>query len=246
MIKLIDNFEEYDFSSFENDIFFQRIFSDFKTLSCFDDVMFYVCITEDIVAVISKVGGNVTLSAKKTAPFEEIREFLNVTGFSKILCSSEFSEYFEGRKKHGNILKTRDDNSDFCKAQQLYSENLKDVFYIVEKVFGFDGDFLMWVADLSHKMRHNSAHLYGIYCENKLVSSAFSLFETEKSVVISSVATLEEYRCKGFGERIVKTIIEENKDKDVYVFTENEKTDNWYKKIGFVPCEMWSEIENVL
>ncbi len=245
MIKLIDNFEEYDFSSFENDIFFQRIFSDYKTLSCFDDVMFYVSVDESVDAVISKVGGNVTLSAKETAPFEEIREFLNATGFSKILCDNEFSEYFEGRKECGKILKIQGGCTCERKANQLYSENLKDMYALVKDVFGFDGDYFTWVADLSHRMRHNSAHLYGIYCEDKLVSGAFSLFETERSAVISSVATLEEYRHQGLGERVVKTVIAEN-NKELFVFTENEKTENWYKKMGFVPCEMWSEIENVL
>lgn len=245
MIKLIDNFEEYDFSSFENDIFFQRIFSDYKTLSCFNDVMFYACIDEDVSAVISKVGGNVTLSASKNAPLDEIREFLNVTGFSKILCDNEFSEYFKGRKEQGMILKIQGGCTWDCKANQLYSENLKDMFALVKNVFGFDGDYFTWVADLSHRMRHNSAHLYGIYCEDKLISGAFSLFETEKSTVISSVATLEEYRHQGLGESVVKTVIAEN-NKDCFVFTEIEKTENWYKNMGFVPCKMWSEIENVL
>ena len=35
-------------------------------------------------------------------------------------------------------------------------------------------------------------------------------------------------------------------NKDCFVFTEIEKTENWYKNMGFVPCKMWSEIENVL
>lgn len=245
MIKLIDNFEEYNFSSFENDIFFQRILSDYKTLSCFDDVIFYVCEDEEISAVISKVGGNVTLSAKETAPFEEIREFLNVTGFSKILCNNEFSEHFDGRKEYGKILKIQGGCNFSCKAEKLYSENLKDMHGLVCNVFGFDGDYFTWIADLSHRMRHDSAHLYGIYCDDKLVSGAFSLFETEKSAVISSVATLREYRHQGFGERVVKTVIAEN-SKELFVFTENERTESWYKNMGFVPCEMWSEFENVL
>lgn len=245
MIKLIDNFEEYDFSSFENDIFFQRIYSDYITLSCFDDVMFYVCVDKEPSAVISKVGGNITLSAKKVAPFEEIREFLNVTGFVKIMCNNRFSEYFEGRKEQGKILKIKGERSEGRKANKLYSENLKDMYALVKDVFGFDGDYFTWIADLSHRMRHNSAHLYGIYCRDMLVSGAFSLFETDRSAVISSVATLEEYRHQGLGERVVRTVIAEN-NKELFVFTENEKTENWYKKMGFVPCEMWSEIENVL
>ena len=95
-------------------------------------------------------------------------------------------------------------------------------------------------------IRHNSASLSGIYEDGKLISAAFSLFETENSAVISSVATLESHRNKGYATEIINALLSKNSDKSVYVFTENENIDKWYKKIGFTEHKKWSEIKNVL
>lgn len=247
MIKLIDNFEEYDFSSFENDVFFQRIYSDYSIMSSFDDSLFYVCMVEEkICAFISKIGGNITVSCSDVSVCDEINEFAKMIGYSRILCDYVISSYFDGKKTSGNILRFENDYSYECKANRLYTENLKDMYQLIVKNFNVDIDFPQWFVDMSYRLRHNSAKFYGIYEDEKLVSGAFSLFETEKSTVISSVVTDENYRCKGYGENIVKSLLNENQNKDVYVFTENDKIKKWYEKMGFVPCKMWSEIENVL
>ena len=247
MIKLIDNFEEYNFSSFENDVFFQRIYADYLAMQSFDDALFYVCIDEEkIYAFISKVGSNVTVSCADISVSEEINEFVKIIGYGKILCDYVISSYFDGKKTSGNILRFENNYSYECKVNRLYTENLKDMYQLIVKNFNVDIDFPQWFVDMSYRLRHNSAKFYGIYEDEKLVSGAFSLFETEKSAVISSVVTDENYRRKGYGEDVVKFLLNENQNKDVYVFTENDKIKKWYEKMGFVTCKMWSEIENVL
>lgn len=247
MIKLIENFENYDFSFFENDVFFRRIYSDFCTNSMFSDSLFYVSVNENVVdAVIGKVGQVITLSSKECTPFEELNEFFSVIGYSVILCEEKFSSHFEGVKTYGDILKNTKMTECCCKAQLLYTENLKDVFGLLVRIFNLNIDFMDWFADMSHKLRHGTAKCCGIYENNKLVSVALSVFETDNSAVISSVATDERFRKKGYGEKVVKTLLDENKGKDVYVFTENENISKWYEKSGFTGYKKWSEIKNVL
>lgn len=247
MIKLIDDFKNYDFSLLENDIFFQRIYADFYGSSMFNDSLFYVSVNNDEVdAVIGKIGPVITLSASEKAPFEELAEFFSVIGFSVILCDERFSSCFNGEKSTGDILKLEDEASCHCKARLLYSENLKDVYYLITKVFDIQIDFVDWFVDMSHKLRHNTARCCGIYENDRLVSAAFSLFETENSAVISAVASDENFRGIGYGERVLKTLISENNNKNIYVFTENKEINNWYKKFGFIEHKRWSEIKNVL
>ncbi len=247
MIKLIDNFDFYDFSSFQEDVFFHRIYSDYKSLSAFEDALFYVSVNDEKVdAVISKIGSDVTISADKNAPFDEIYEFLNVIGCSVILCEESFSEPFHGEKTKGKILKIDCNVTNDCKADLLYTENLQDMYKLQKDVFDISFDFPFWFADISHRIRHGAADFCGIYDCDLLICGAFALFKTNKSAVISSLATKESYRRRGYGENVLKRLLNENLSKTVYVFVENEKVENWYKKFGFTEYKQWSEIKNVL
>lgn len=244
MIKFIDDFSGCCRFSHFDDVFFQRIYSDFRTESVFDDTSFYVnTVNGNLMAVISKVKGSVTVSADKNADFEEIAEFLKVIGCSSILCDTEFANYFDGVKTCGKILVATPGKKTTCKAAELYTENLKDVFNLIVNAFEIKVNFNEWFADMSHKLRHNGARLFGIYSEKKLISSAFSMFETEKSAVISSFATSKEKRRQGYGEMLLKTLFSENEGKNVYAFTENTDVENWYKKFGFTDYKGWSEIK---
>ena len=247
MIKLINNFSEYDFSAFENDVFFRRIYSDYLTLSMFDNALFYVCEDDNkISAVLSKTGSNITVSCIDDSVCEEVNEFAKIIGFDKILCDKSVSEFFDGVKLSGDILKINNKSDFRCKAKQLYTENLKDMYLLLKDNFDLCIGFPEWFVDMSYRLRHDAAKFYGLYEDNKLVSGAFSLFESENSAIISSVVTDVDYRCQGYGEDVVKSLLCENKNKDVYVFTENCKITKWYEKMGFMPDKMWSEIENVL
>lgn len=247
MIKLVENINDYDLTQFESDVFYFRILSDYKTLSVFENAMFYVSMDNDnINGVISKIDGDVTLSLCNISPLEEIKEFINLIGYSKILCNEDYSHAFDGNKTKGSILKALGKSGNLRKVKELYTEDLKDAYKLIEEAFEIKLDFMSWFADISHKMRHGGARSFGVFEDGNLVSVAFSLFETEKSAVLSSVTTKKLYRGCGFGEMAVKKVLSENVQKDVYVFTENEVAENWYKKLGFEAIGIWSEIENVL
>ncbi len=247
MIKLIENLNEYDVSFFENDVFFQRIKSEYSINSSFKDSLFYVSLNDNCAdAFVSKVGGNITLSASDNAPFEELGEFFNVIGYSVILCEEKYSTFFNGEKSCGYVLKSEETVKNDCKAKILHSENLKDIYALVKDVFDIDSEFMFWLADMSHKLRHDVAHACGIYENTRLVSSGFSLFETPDSAVVSSVATDESFRSMGFGGEVVKKLLSVNQGKKVYVFIENEELKSWYEKFGFAEYKKWSEIKNVL
>ena len=211
MIKIIDNINEYDASDFENDVFFQRIKAEYNANLTFKDALFYVSFNGTSVdAYISKVGSSVTLSALNGAPFDEINEFLKVIGFSVILCDERYSDFFQGSKTYGYVLGTEGKVFENCEAELLDSENLKDAYGLIKEVFDITDDYMLWLADISHRIRHNVAKFVGIYNNNALVSCGFSLFETLNSAVISSVLTVEIFRSKGLGSNIVKRLLSEN------------------------------------
>ncbi len=119
-------------------------------------------------------------------------------------------------------------------AEDISGENIKDVFDVV---FEDDPDrqkyFAGWYTDASHKIRHSLIHGKCIYKDGKCVSVALTSGETAKIAVISSVATLREYRKQGLGKQVVLALAQ-SLDKDVYLMTDSEKTKIWYEKMGFV------------
>ena len=89
--------------------------------------------------------------------------------------------------------------------------------------------------DMAVKFRdRDKAHFASaIKVEGKIVSALFM-----NSALIASVGTLKEYRKKGYAERNIKSAIayyfDSNKDeKSVYLFYNDEKIGELYRKMGF-------------
>ncbi len=248
MIKLAENLNDYDLSLFEDDIFFMRIRSDFDVMSRFENVFFYVCKNQaEITAVISKVSDVITISASEDADFIEINEFVKAVGFTTILCEDKYAYHFEGEKTSGKIMKIRADESLESYAEVLKADDLKNVYQLLKKVFlGKIPDFSDWFVNTCYGVIHNSVMVAGIRSKDEFVAVAFALFVTEKTAVISAVATHPEHRNRGYAFEIIKKLLNENKGKEIYLFLENPLIEEYYAKLGFVPFKMWSEIRNVI
>ncbi len=224
MIKLLTDNKIKDFSVFcKNRITAAVIYTQFLTYG-HDSADTYFWYSEDenenINAVFSLSDGVFLVSTDDEALHDEIELFSQIVGAEKVSYSTaDYVMKYVGGEKY-----TEDD---------ITGENVKDAFDVV-----FEDDenrktyFGKWYSDVSHKIRHNLIHGKCIYKDGKCVSVAFTSGETDMLAVISAVATLGEYRNNRFGERVVLSLADEI-SKEIYLMTDNEKTKNWYEKIGF-------------
>lgn len=172
-------------------------------------------------AVFSMTDGIILICTDGTANEDEISLFAQTVGASEVTYGK--AEY---------TLKFSSDKNKYT-ARDISGENIKDVFDVV-----FEDDknrklyFEKWYTDASHKIRHGLIHGKCIYEDGKCVSAALTSGETDSIAVISSVATLKNYRKRGFGERVVLSLVR-SLEKEIYLMTDNEKTKNWYVSIGF-------------
>lgn len=76
---------------------------------------------------------------------------------------------------------------------------------------------------------------FGIFVDEKLVSVSFTDFETKKESLIVGVATLPEFRNRGYGTELVKYLsnILQNENKEIYLEYNSQVAGNIYKKLGF-------------
>lgn len=174
-----------------------------------------------INAVFSMTDGIMLACTDGTADEEEIRIFSQTVGATRVT--------------YGNTrytLKFISSQKKFT-AEDINGENIKDVFDVV-----FEDDdnrksyFSRWYTDASHKIRHGLIHGKCIYRDGRCISVALTSGETDSVAVISSVATLSDYRNQGFGEQVVLSLAQ-SLNKEVYLLTDNEKTMLWYEKMGF-------------
>lgn len=174
-----------------------------------------------INAVFSMMDGILLVCTDGSADKEEIRLFAETIGASRITYGDA-----------GYTLKFTLAQKQFT-AEDISGENIKDAFAVI-----FEDDdntnlyFSRWYTDVSHKIRHGLIHGKCIYRDGKCVSVALTSGETESVAVISSVATLKNYRRQGLGEQVVSALAQ-SLDKEIFLMTDNETTKNWYERMGF-------------
>lgn len=225
MIRLLTEDRLLEFTAFcDKKLAGAVIFTRLKTYGLFSNDAFFWYSENSIGkinAVCSITDGIFLVCTDGTADKEEIRLFAQTVGASELTY---------GKAKY--TLKFISSQKKFT-AEDISGENIKDVFDVV-----FEDDnnrksyFASWYTDASHKIRHTLIHGKCIYADGKCVSVALTSGETDSIAVISSVATLKNYRRQGFGERVVLSLAQ-SLDKEIYLMTDNVITKNWYEKIGF-------------
>ncbi len=224
MIRLLTEDRINDFTRFcEKRLTGAVIYTRFLTYGLYSgDVFFWYSEDENgtLNGVFSMLDG-ILLACSDEVPDDEITLFAQTVGAISVTYGQALY----------TLKYTGDENS--CTADDLSGENIKNAFDVI---FEDDGNrkayFERWYTDASHKIRHGLIHGKCIYENGICVSVALTSGETDSLAVISSVATLENYRKKGYGEKVVLSLAQ-SIGKEIYLMTANEKTKHWYEKIGF-------------
>ena len=208
--------------------------------------MFYLQINDDnkITAAASKIYGSVILSVSDDANFEELREFLNVVGYSTVSCELEICKKLKLQiTRYGNIVEFRENPKEPLKAQLQYFPSLPKIYDLLKSVdFNF-GEKADWMADISMRMRKNVS-VWSTVEEDTIKSCACALYITDDAVFLGCVACDPETRGAGFGSDAVLKLVETvGQGKRINLFCKNGKIVEFYKKLGFDVIGKWAESE---
>lgn len=174
----------------------------------------------NIDAVCSMTDGIFTYCADNTADKEEILMFASIMGARQITQRGKYILRFNESAEKGS-------------AESITSENIKQAFPVIyENEKNQSAIFPYWYTDASHKIRHSLIHGKGVFIDGRCVSVALTSGESDTMAVISSVATLKEYRKKGYGRNAVLSLANAI-DKEIYLMTDNINTAQWYEAMGF-------------
>lgn len=188
----------------------------------------------EVTALVSKVDGDVTIAAKENFNAEEMKEFLSVIGFSSLLAESKISEALGFKEGEKGFIMERETVGKKDEASVCYEPPYRKIYELLKKPENF-GDNIPpygdWLADLSARVRKNSAGLKWISENEACVSSAMLTFKTEKGAVLGAVATDEKFRGRGYAKFLVNSLCE-SIGKNVFLLCKEDKI-NFYKKMNF-------------
>lgn len=251
MLKLVEDNGARLFDFCKRDSFGTKIAGYFKTFKTeFQFALFWLQVSEDekVTAAVCKVYGSAVLCVADAADFDELLQFLKVTGFSVLSCELSVCEKlgFEPVRQ-GNIVEMRAVPE--YKTQNATIKEYPDLpkLYTLLTASGFNlGNSGDWMADISARMRKGAAQWCVVKKESDIKACACALFITDDAAFFGCVASDVTCRGEGLGSDVVLTLAKKFcVDKRVNLFCKDGGIVDFYKKLGFSVVGRWAEIEYI-
>ncbi len=209
----------------------------------YDFALFWVQkIGGDPVAAISRIDGNATLCCCGNADFVELSEFLKISGYSSLTFDLKYSEKLGITPQKNSFTVKYVGGASVCE-DVLVDYDKREIYSLLCEC-GFElGDFSTFLADVCSRLNKSTASLAALECDGRLCACAFALFEGRKSVLLGAVGTSPAVRGRGYASKLVGTLAEAKKEKDVFLFCRNDSLVDFYSKIGFEVSGRWAVYE---
>ena len=181
------------------------------------------------VTAISKFYGDMTVCTTEKTDFDELKEFLLITGFSSVISEKEI---FYGSYK-GIVMEKVAESQDITVE---INPDLNEVYRLLEscKSNNFEvPEYEDFILDMSHKIRHKTALCVGVREDEKLISTAMTVAQSETCAIIGAVSTDENYRHSGYGGKCVKTLCGLMNGRKIFIMRDEFENENFYKSMGF-------------
>ena len=188
-------------------------------------------------AVLSKYYGDFVIAGKiDDNNAEEIARFIQLSGFSAILCEISngkvLEKYFDtaGHTTFvSNIVEFSPQKAEAIDGALVKNPSLDEVYEILSEAFELD--YESWYVDASHRVRHGVSDYY-VFDGKSTVCVAFDI---RKNVFLSLVGTKRQERGKGTATKMLKTLCSEltSQGKKISLICLDERLD-FYKNTGFV------------
>lgn len=189
------------------------------------------------VSAVSKYYSDVTVQLSEDSDIDELREFLECTGFSSVLSEREI--VCCGEVRQGTVMKLRDRSKCLDRRRRniesdCYPE-LRDVHELLVRCSGrgFEvpkyEDFLL---DMSHKIRHGTGECIALRQGGRIVSCALTVAQSVSCVVVGAVASDPDFRGQGFGSACAAELCS-HFEQTVFIMREKDMHEDFYGNLGF-------------
>lgn len=208
-------------------------------------------IKDNVTAYIVRYGGEFIADILPGADVEEIINLCKMAGGTALLCSPVYNEY---NSILGTVMSVNPPllhSGSFCSADYSFTPEVNPTEYYSLLLQCNGAEFKAvsyedFVADLSHRMRKDTAMLMGCYLDSILISCAAATAVYKGGAVIAGVATLPSYRKKGLATAVVTLLCKKlfrNGVEKIYLQRDKNKNYSLYNNIGFENIGDFQQVE---
>lgn len=199
--------------------------------------------------VLAELEGNFFIGYTKNSCLDEVEEFLkyspqvlSISGekntIKKIISSDNIKIYSVMIAKESSFYQNL---INFCKPP------LKEVYNLLKDNVGDGielGEYMPWYADMSHRIRHDSAKVYGIKENDRLVSVLLLTALSNDYTLIGGVVSDKNCRNKGYATALLKSVTNEIRSTNKTPVLECKKElESFYKRLEYEKIGEYASIE---
>ena len=208
-------------------------------------------IKDSVTAYIVRYGGEFIADILPGADVEEIINLCKMAGGTALLCSPFYNEYNSILGTVMSINPPLLHSGSFCSADYGFTPKVNPTEYysLLLQCNGAEFKAVLYedfVADLSHRMRKDTAMLMGCYLGDRLISCAAATAIYKGGAVIAGVATLQNYRKYGLATAVVTMLCKNlfnNGVEKIYLQRDKNKNYSLYNNIGFENIGDFQQVE---
>lgn len=169
---------------------------------------------------------------------EETVGFLHAVGAGTVLCAVRNAEALElPVSDTGDVLKKQLPEGEPAMGGEEEAD-IRELYDLLEEE-GMVTEFEPFYLDLSHKLRHHGAKVFTRRINGELAGCAVVSSIGRCAVILSALAVRPDFRRKGVGTELVKSVEADFPGKTLYVFREKEKNREFYKTLGYSKADTW-------
>lgn len=205
-------------------------------------------------AAVSLFSGCLTLSAAAGADIDELADFARaVGGFKSLEASAIVCKELKlgGEYAEFNVMryaKGRFDGELGIVCENPPVREIYDILCRADPPFGKTADFAGWYTHTSHLFRHGLGFAGLILKDDNPVSTGGVYAMGDNPAVISCVATLPDFRGRGYATKIIKYLANKILDtgKTPVLLCEDGRLAGYYARLGFSDEGRCGRIVNAL
>lgn len=204
-------------------------------------------VNDTCVSSIARLGTQFIVQLSGMSDLEEVSSFLRVAGATAVLCDCKYKlDVFEESKATGAVLKFFGAPYDIEENHKICIPTVKETYGLLSlcREEGFEApDFESFNLDISHKLRHNAIRMIGLKENGSLNAVAMTVAETETDAVLGAVASRPDFRNRGYGSFMVKSLTNDllKENKSIYLHRAIDKNISFYSNLGYKVQGKWCE-----